>query len=117
MARAEIKRQHLLVELPEVAPPVYGNPIRLRQMAANLVDNAIKYTPDGGTVKVQLQEAEDQEILMISDTGVGIPLADQPYVFDKFFRSNSVSQDIVGSGLGLSIVKSIVAGGGRNPHR
>ncbi len=114
MARVEIKGQHLLVELPEVAPPVYGNPIRLRQMAANLVDNAIKYTPDGGTVKVQMQEAEDQEILMISDTGIGIPLADQPYVFDKFYRSHNVGQGVVGSGLGLSIVKSIVENhGGR----
>jgi len=114
MAKAETKGQHLLIELPEVAPPVYGNPIRLRQMAANLVDNAIKYTPDGGMVKVQMQEAEDQEILMISDTGIGIPLADQPYVFDKFYRSSNVSQDIIGSGLGLSIVKSIVENhGGR----
>jgi signal transduction histidine kinase len=86
----------------------------LRQLSANLIDNAIKYTPEGGAVTVNLLEADDQEILTVSDTGIGITLADQPYIFDKFYRAKDVPEHIQGTGLGLSIVKSIVEShGGR----
>jgi signal transduction histidine kinase len=77
-------------------------------MAANLVDNAIKYTPAGGAVQVRAQEEGDQIIFSVIDTGMGITPADQPYVFDKFFRSSNVRETgIPGTGLGLSIVKGI----------
>jgi signal transduction histidine kinase len=108
MPKAEIKLQRFVVNLPENLPPVFGNSVRLRQMASNLIDNAIKYTPDGGVVTVVCIQDTDQIILTVTDTGIGIPISDQPYIFDKFYRSKSVPEDIAGTGLGLSIVKSIV---------
>jgi len=112
--KAGLKGQKFVANIPDDLPPVLGNTIRLRQLSANLIDNAIKYTPDGGAVTVNLLEADDQEILTVSDTGIGIPLADQPYIFDKFYRAKDVPENIQGTGLGLSIVKSIVENhGGR----
>jgi two-component system NtrC family sensor kinase len=85
-----------------------GNPIRLRQMLDNLIGNAIKYTPEGGEITVELEEQSDQVIARISDTGPGIPPADQPHIFEKFYRASNVPKGVGGSGLGLAIVKSIV---------
>jgi two-component system NtrC family sensor kinase len=112
--KAGLKGQKFVANIPDDLPPVLGNTIRLRQLSANLIDNAIKYTPEGGAVTVNLLEADDQEILTVSDTGIGITLADQPYIFDKFYRAKDVPEHIQGTGLGLSIVKSIVEShGGR----
>ncbi|HEY46532.1 MAG: hypothetical protein AMJ88_11765 [Anaerolineae bacterium SM23_ 63] len=105
---AEAKEITLDVDLQEFAPLVNGDPVRLRQMIGNLLDNAIKYTPEDGVVRLAVEAEGDQVILRISDTGVGIPQADQPYLFDKFFRASNVPEDLPGTGLGLSIVKSIV---------
>jgi two-component system, OmpR family, phosphate regulon sensor histidine kinase PhoR len=114
MPAADIKHERLVVNLPENLPPVYGNSMRLRQMASNLIENAIKYTPEGGVVTVICIQDSDQLILTITDTGIGIPISDQPYIFDKFYRAKSVPEEIPGTGLGLSIVKSIIENhGGR----
>jgi len=98
----------LETDLPDDLPMVIGSPIRLRQMIANLLENAIRYTPAGGQVRVEADAEDDQVILRVSDTGPGIPPADQPYLFDKFFRASNVPAHVPGTGLGLSIVKSIV---------
>ena len=74
----------------------------------NLVGNAIKYTPEGGKIQVSAHEENEQLIIRIYDNGPGIPPADQPYIFDKFYRAGNVSNNISGTGLGLAIVKSIV---------
>lgn len=74
----------------------------------NMIVNAVKYTPSGGQVSVTAKAHDGQIIICISDTGVGIAPADQPYIFDKFFRSESVAQSHEGTGLGLSIVKSVI---------
>lgn len=105
---ADKKGVRLEVDLPEGLPLVSGDPIRLRQMIGNLLDNAIKYTPRDGSVRIEARSEEGQVILRISDTGFGIPAADQPYLFDKFFRASNVPEGTPGTGLGLSIVKSIV---------
>lgn len=102
------KEQELILEMPDKLPPVFGNPVRLRQMAANLISNAIQYTPQRGKITVRLMAEGDQLILQVSDNGPGIPPADQPYIFDKFFRASNVPFDTPGTGLGLAIVKSIV---------
>ncbi len=104
----EIKGHTLEVKLAETLPNVIGNPLRLRQVLANLVGNAIKYTPNGGRVKIDVHPDESLVVLEVTDSGVGIPQEDQPYVFDKFFRSPSAIDNFEGTGLGLSIVKSIV---------
>ena len=100
-------------KLVTVFPPagqieLRGNPIRLRQMLDNLIGNAVKYTPDGGEITLELEEQGDQVIVRISDTGPGIPPADQPHIFEKFYRASNVPKGVGGSGLGLAIVKSIV---------
>jgi two-component system NtrC family sensor kinase len=105
---ARSRRIDLQGRIEEPLPNIYGDPVRLRQMIANLLENAIKYTPQGGEVGLDVIAEDDQVILRISDTGPGIPASDQPYLFDKFFRASNVPDDSTGTGLGLSIVKSIV---------
>jgi two-component system NtrC family sensor kinase len=104
----ETKKQMLIVEIAPDTPAILGNPLRLRQMAMNLLGNAIKYTLPGGQVGVSLRPDSAVVIFQVSDTGIGIPAEDQPYVFDKFYRSERVVGEYEGTGLGLSIVKSIV---------
>jgi len=102
--------KHLGVEttLNENGRTVLGNPLRMRQMVNNLVENAIKYTPEGGRIRVVLEEDSDFLVLRVADTGIGIPQKDQPYIFDKFYRSDEAIDFGPGTGLGLSIVKGIV---------
>ncbi len=107
-SRINEKRQELSLELPPENLTILGNPVRLRQMVGNLLGNAIKYTPEHGKLKVRAVADEGQIILQIIDNGPGIPPADQPYIFDKFYRASNVPSDTPGTGLGLAIVKSIV---------
>jgi two-component system phosphate regulon sensor histidine kinase PhoR len=102
------KSLDLSVEISKNLPPLRGNPIRLRQMLDNLVGNAIKYTPKRGKVTVAIQVKDHQVILKVADSGPGIPASEQLHIFDKFFRASNIPDDIPGSGLGLTIVKSIV---------
>ncbi|MBI3762517.1 MAG: HAMP domain-containing protein [Chloroflexi bacterium] len=102
------KQLALNVELPRNLPSISGDPTLLRQALANLVDNAIKYTPQGGSVKVVGELRDENLILAVSDTGVGIAQADQVRLFEKFYRvKQRDTMHIKGSGLGLAIVKSV----------
>jgi two-component system phosphate regulon sensor histidine kinase PhoR len=105
---ANEKSQQLLVEVAPELPVTLGDPVRLRQMLSNLVGNAIRYTQSGGTIWVRGRAEDDQVILQVVDNGPGIPLADQPYIFDKFYRASNIPAEVPGTGLGLAIVKSIV---------
>lgn len=102
------KKINLETYLPAQVPLIYGNPVRIRQMLDNLLGNALKYTPVGGGIKVNMSVEAEQLVLQIADTGPGIPPADQPHIFEKFYRGSNVSSKVTGSGLGLAIVKSIV---------
>jgi heavy metal sensor kinase len=87
---------------------VEGDRARLKQVVVNLLDNAIKYTPAGGVVRLQVMAQEGHAVLDVMDNGIGIPPEALPYVFERFFRvDRSRSRDQGGAGLGLSIVKSI----------
>ena len=92
-----------------------GDGHRLRQVADNLISNALKYTEPGGTVAVTLEPLPGEVRLAVRDTGLGIPEADLEHVFDRFYRTGEVMNlHIPGTGLGLSIVRDIVeAHGGR----
>lgn len=109
-SQASEKGQRVHVTLPAdgQAVEMRGDPIRLRQMIDNLLNNAVKYTPEGGEITVELERQNGQVILRVSDTGPGIPPADQPHIFEKFYRATNVPKGVGGSGLGLAIVKSIV---------
>jgi two-component system, OmpR family, phosphate regulon sensor histidine kinase PhoR len=98
----------LQLQVPADLPQVLGNPMRLRQMITNLVSNAIQYTQPGGLVEVMASYEKEQVIFRVRDTGIGISPTDQPFIFEKFFRGKNVQNSSAGSGLGLSIVKSIV---------
>ena len=105
---ADLHRQTLGVYAPDL-PAVLGNRRRLEQVAANLIGNAIKYTPDHGSIDVALREDDGFLVLQVSDTGIGISLEDQRRVFDRFYRVESeATETIGGTGLGLSIVRAIV---------
>lgn len=104
----EERSQTITVEVSENLPDVFGNPVHLRQVAENLIGNAVRYTPLGGQITVRITQERDQVIFQVIDTGLGIPRADQPYIFDKFYRASNIPEDVIGSGLGLAIVKSIV---------
>ncbi len=104
----EEKGQRLELYLAPHIPPNRGSSLRLRQAISNLLGNAIKYTPVGETVSVETKLEGKQVVMRVCDTGVGIPLADQPYIFDKFFRAEAVADSHQGTGLGLAIVKSVI---------
>ncbi|MEJ6529839.1 sensor histidine kinase [Exiguobacterium sp. USCH10] len=81
---------------------------KLRQLLHNLIGNAIKYSPDGGTVHTHVEECDGTVILSVSDNGIGIPEDALPYVFDEYYRVDSIAhQSIKGTGLGLRICKRI----------
>jgi heavy metal sensor kinase len=94
---------------------IEGNRTRLKQVVVNLLDNAIKYTPENGAVEVRVSATNGNAVLEIEDTGVGIPTEALPHVFERFYRVDKArSRQMGGTGLGLSIVKSICAAhGGR----
>lgn len=102
------KKLELEVSLLEEEHFVQGDRRRLHQAFNNLLNNAIKYTPVNGKISIRMKRRNGQIITEVEDSGVGISPADQPYVFDKFFRSDEVKDNYQGSGLGLSIVKSVV---------
>jgi signal transduction histidine kinase len=89
---------------------VYGDAVRLEQVLQNLLGNAMKYSPDGGRIDVQLARRGDVATVVVTDQGIGIPQSALPYLFQRFFRaSNAEGRQIDGIGLGLSLVKEIVS--------
>jgi PAS domain S-box-containing protein len=107
--RAVAKGLTLRLEPPDRAAVVAGDAALLRQMVANLVDNAIKYTPSGGSVTVGLSVEDAQALIRVTDTGIGIAAEDQVRLFEKFYRiKRRDTADIQGTGLGLAIVRSVV---------
>jgi signal transduction histidine kinase len=92
---------------------VEGDRSRIKQVIVNLLDNAIKYTPNGGSVRISVTRDGQSAVLDVTDTGIGIPPGALPHVFERFFRvEESRSREQGGAGLGLSIVKSICAAHG-----
>lgn len=86
---------------------VVADRTRLEQVAANLIDNAVKYTPPGGRVHVEVKRTVDAAVLRVRDTGPGIPADELPLIFDRLFRGDT-SRTERGLGLGLSVVKAVV---------
>lgn len=87
---------------------IVGDWVRLRQLFLNLVDNAIKYTPEGGAVSLSVGRRNGTAVVQVADTGMGIPPEDIPRVFDRFYRVDKArSREVGGAGLGLSIAKWI----------
>jgi len=108
-ARAQAKGVKLVTDLPPDLPANRADREALTQVFTNLVGNGVKYTPEGGMVRVSALAEEDTVVVRVADTGIGIPPEDLPRVFEEFFRaSNARSHAAVGTGLGLAIAKSAV---------
>ncbi len=119
IARLEVEaaRTHLpanvelALEAPPELPPVAADAGQLRQVLANLIDNAIKYSPDGGKLTVAIEPHERHVRFAVSDPGLGIPRAEQRRIFEKFYRLDpDMTRGIGGTGLGLYICRELVRG-------
>ncbi|MHC4495728.1 MAG: sensor histidine kinase [Planctomycetota bacterium] len=107
--KADDKSITLICNVETSVEKIFGNQFSIEEMIANLLLNAIKYTPANGTVKVSAKSNEDCVLVEIADTGIGIPKEEQSRIFDEFFRAtNARRAERDGTGLGLSIVKYIV---------
>jgi two-component system phosphate regulon sensor histidine kinase PhoR len=108
--QAKAKQITVKDQLPPVFYQTVADRDMLYQAVLNLLSNAVKYTPDGGEIAIvtEVDEGRRKVITRISDTGVGIPPKDLPFVFDKFYRAEANNRMAKGTGLGLSLVKHIV---------
>lgn len=103
--RAASENKELIYSEPPLLSPVLGDRNRLRQVFINVIDNALKYTANGGTVTVKAKEAAGYIYISVSDTGCGIPAEHLPHVKDKFYKANTTQK---GSGIGLAVVNELV---------
>lgn len=105
------KEKNIILEkqIEENIPQLYGSYNHFRQMLMNLIDNGIKYTPNGGKVKVSVFEKDEKLVIKVKDTGIGIDKKHQNRLFERFYRADKArSRQVGGTGLGLAIVKHIV---------
>ena len=103
--RANAENKHIVYDEPEMLPPVIGDRNRLRQVFINIIDNALKYSPEGGVVNVSIEQEGDNIVIVIADNGCGIPAQHLPKIKQKFYKAN---QTVRGSGIGLAVADEIV---------
>jgi len=111
LLREKIKNKKITLEvnIPAHLPLIKGEKLSIERVFTNLLRNAIGYNREEGRISVKAKEEGECVVIEVSDTGIGIPQKDIPFIFDEFFRvKNRKTQHITGSGLGLSIVKKIV---------
>lgn len=107
--RAEEKNIRLTFSLPERSEPVFAVLHQVKQVVFNLVDNAVKYTPEGGHINVQLEQETERLVLTVADSGIGIPAEHRDKIFERFYRVDKArAREQGGTGLGLAIVREIV---------
>jgi PAS domain S-box-containing protein len=105
----QTNRHQIVVDLPETLPLVMADERRLRQVLDNLINNAIKYSPNGGKIVIGARSGDDHVLVFVQDEGVGIPEEDQEAIFESFYRvDSSLKRSTQGAGLGLYLVRAIV---------
>lgn len=104
-AKARREEKHFIYDEPEALPFVFGDRNRLRQVFVNIIDNALKYTDKGDTIRVVAAERNEAVEITVSDTGVGISKEDLPRVTQKFYKANTTRR---GSGIGLAVASEII---------
>jgi signal transduction histidine kinase len=118
LVRTAVESIHPVVEqskltlqttIPPGLPPVYGSPVYLQRAVDNLLNNAVKFTPEEGTIAVRAWQEGDQVVLQVADTGIGIPPDQHERIFDRFYQvDGSSSRRYGGMGMGLALVKEVV---------
>lgn len=103
--RALNEGKHLIYDEPEFVPPIQGDKNRIRQVFINIIDNALKYTPESGVIGIEVKCDDENIKIAISDNGCGIPAEHLPKVKDKFYKANQTQR---GSGIGLAVVDEIM---------
>ena len=106
---AEKKNIQLEANIPDELPKLQADESKIESVIVNLLNNAIKFTPEHGQVSICTEIANDEMLIRISDTGMGMPKEALPKIFNRFYRVNRPGKQIQGTGLGLSIVNKIVA--------
>ena len=106
-SQAEQKNIEFNIDMPEDPIAVNGNEQQLTQAISNLLENALKFTPETGTIALLLKQDTNMAIIQICDNGIGIPQEDIPHLFERFHRGRNTNQ-YPGNGLGLAIVKAII---------
>jgi two-component system sensor histidine kinase KdpD len=111
--RPVIGSQRVEVDLPPDLGPAFVDPVELDQVVANLIENAAKYAPQGGMIRLSAERDSEELRVRVDDQGPGIPAATLPHLFEPFYRAPGTSR-IPGSGLGLAVARGLVeAHGGR----
>jgi PAS domain S-box-containing protein len=105
---AKKKHIELQTDIAENSPELLGDENKIHSMVTNLVNNAIKFTPENGRVDVMLKVCNEELVITVADTGMGIPKDELPKIFGRFYRVHRPGKEIQGTGLGLAIVKEIV---------
>ncbi len=103
--RALNEGKHLIYDEPDFMAPVQGDKNRLRQVFINVIDNALKYTPESGVIGIEVTNTDDYLVVTISDNGCGIPAEHLPRIKQKFYKANQTQR---GSGIGLAVVDEIM---------
>jgi len=106
-SRAEQTNRLFILDVPDKKMVVNGNEMQMKQVLANLLENALKFTPENGSITLTLQRVDEDAVLTVTDTGIGILPEDLPHMFERFHRGRNASE-YAGNGLGLAIVKAIV---------
>jgi two-component system phosphate regulon sensor histidine kinase PhoR len=107
--RAAEKELNLSLDLPPGIPDVSGDARRLQEVLQNLLDNANQYTLPGGKITLSVRRRAEEVIFTVTDTGIGIPQADQPRIFERFYRVDAArSREAGGTGLGLAIARHLI---------
>ena len=107
--RAAEKELTLSLDSPANVPDILGDARRLQEVLQNLLDNAIQYTLQGGKIILRVKQSGDEVIFTVEDTGIGIPQADQPRIFERFYRVDAArSREAGGTGLGLAIARHLI---------
>lgn len=105
---AERKSIALAVDLPPEPVEVYADPAMLEKVLTNLLSNALKFTPEGGTIRVKVSAEDGHARVCFRDNGPGIPAVDLPHIFDRFYQVGGAVQTLPGTGIGLALAKEIM---------
>jgi K+-sensing histidine kinase KdpD len=106
--QTQTEKHKILAQFPEDFPTIVGDQNRIEQVFYNLLENAVKYSPQGGEIRISGQIRSRQIIICVQDQGTGISMEDVPHIFDRFYRAVDAAKNTQGAGLGLYLSRAII---------